>query len=153
MAMKNTSSTLPARDGSSPTTAKLLRMLETSPRQFRERQLNEKNDPAFHEYLNTLMREREIYAPALIVSACISKTYAYQFINGERVPGRDIILRIGLAMRLNLDEIQRLLTLAGKSVLYPKIRRDAGILYCIRQKMTLDETNALLGDLGEAPLL
>lgn len=153
MAMKNTSPTLPAKDGSAPTTAKLLRMLETSPRQFRERQLNEKNDPTFHEYLNTLMREREIYAPALIVSACISKTYAYQFINGERLPGRDIILRIGLAMRLNLDEIQRLLTLAGKSVLYPKVRRDAGILYCIRQKMTLDETNALLGDLGEAPLL
>ena len=151
--MKNSSPTPPIRDGSSPTTAKLLRMLETSPRLFCERQLNEKKDPVFHEYLNMLMRERDVYVPALIVSACISKTYAYQFINGERLPGRDIVIRIGLALELNLDEIQRLLTLAGKSVLYPRIRRDAGILFCIRKKMTLDETNSFLGDIGEAPLL
>lgn len=143
----------PVGDSSSPTTARLLRMLETSPRMFREQQLSEKANPAFHEYLNKLMREREIYAPNLIVGACLSKTYAYQIINGERLPGRDIILRVGLVMELNLDEIQRLLTLAGKSVLYPRIRRDAAILYCIRKKMTLDETNTFLGDLGEATLL
>lgn len=140
-------------ENSRPTTARLLRMLETSPRQFREQQLNENSDPVFHEYLNKLMEARKVYAPALISSACISKTYAYQFLNGERLPGRDIILRIGLVMKLELDEIQRLLTLAGKSVLYPKIRRDAGILYCIRKKMSLDETNSFLEDLGEGSLL
>lgn len=150
MTMKKSS---PVMDGTAPTTAKLLRMLETSPHQFREQQLGEKNDPAFHEYLNKLMEKQQFYAPDLIVGACISKTYAYQFINGERLPGRDIILRIGLTMKLNLDEVQRLLTLAGKSVLYPRIRRDAAVLYCIKKKMTLDETNSFLEDLGEEPLL
>lgn len=136
-----------------PTTARLLRMLETSPRRFQEQQLNEKRDPSFHAYLNKLMEDHECYAPELVVSACISKTYVYQFINGERLPGRDIILRIALAMGLTLDETQRLLTLAGKSVLYPRIRRDAGILYCIRKRMSLDEANSFLEDLGEGPLL
>lgn len=143
----------PGRGESRPTTAKLLRMLETSPRQFREQQLTDKKDPVFHQYLNKLMAEQEIYAPSLIVGAYISKTYAYQFLNGERLPGRDIILRIGLVMKLDLDVIQRLLTLAGKSVLYPRIRRDAGVMYCIRKNMTLDETNSFLEDLGEIPLL
>ena len=143
----------PITDDTAPTTAKLLRMLETSPRRFQEQQLGERNDPSFHEYLNKLMEEHRYYAPSLVVGACISKTYVYQFINGERLPGRDIILRIGLAMELKIDEIQRLLTLAGKSVLYPRIRRDASILYCIRKKMSLDETNSFLEDLGEVPLL
>lgn len=143
----------PVMGESAPTTARLLRMLETSPRRFQEQQLAEKNDPSFHAYLNKLMEEYQYYAPDLVVGACISKTYVYQFINGERLPGRDIILRIGLTMGLTLDEIQRLLTLAGKSVLYPRIRRDASILYCIRKKMSLDESNSFLEDLGEVPLL
>lgn len=143
----------PATDEIAPTTARLLRMLETSPRRFQEQQLSQKKDPSFHEYLNKLMEDHEYYAPDLVVGACISKTYVYQFINGERLPGRDIIVRIGLSMGLNLDETQRLLTLAGKSVLYPRIRRDAGILYCIRKKMSLDEANSFLEDLGEVPLL
>lgn len=150
MATKQSS---PNMDNAAPTTVRLLRMLETSPRRFQELQLGKKNDPSFHGYLNKLMEDYEYYAPDLVVSACISKTYVYQFINGERLPGRDIILRISLAMGLTLDETQRLLTLAGKSVLYPRIRRDAGILCCIRKKMSLDEANSFLEDLGEVPLL
>lgn len=143
----------PVEGKDAPTTARLLRMLETSPRRFQEQQLSGKKDPSFHEYLNKLMEKYECYAPSLVTGACISKTYVYQFINGERLPGRDIILRISLAMKLTLDETQRLLTLAGKSILYPRLRRDASILYCIRKKMSLDETNSFLEDLGEGPLL
>ena len=142
----------PSIDNTLPTTARLMKMLETSPVRFRE-QLPLVHSPAFHEYLYLLMEEHQISAPTIISTACISKTYAYQFLNGERLPGRDIILRLGLAIGLGLEEIQRLLTLAGKNTLYPKIRRDAGILYCIRKQMTLDETNSFLEDLGEATLL
>lgn len=138
---------------SRPTTARLMKMLESSPNQFKERHLPNAKAPVFHEYLYKLMEEKQISVPELITRACISKTYAYQFINGERLPGRDIILRIALSIRLSLDETQRLLTLAGKAVLYPKIRRDAGILYCFKKNMTLDETNSFLEDLGEVPLL
>lgn len=142
----------PAIDNSLPTTAKLMKMLETSPTKFRE-QFPLLYTPAFHEYLYLLMEEHHISAPTLISTTCISKTYAYQFLNGERLPGRDIVLRISLAMGLTMDEVQRLLTLSGKSTLYPKIRRDAGILYCLKKQMTLDETNSFLEDLGEVPLL
>lgn len=142
----------PAIDNTLPTTARLMKMLETSPARFRE-QLPLVNAPAFHEYLYLLMEEHQTSAPTLISTACISKTYAYQFLNGERLPGRDIVLRISFVMGLTLDETQRLLTLAGKSTLYPKIRRDAGILYCLKKQMTLDETNSFLEDLGEASLL
>lgn len=150
--MTSKRNSLAIEDGA-PTTVRLLRMLETSPRRFQEQQLSKKNDPSFHGYLNKLMADYECNASTLVVGACISKTYVYQFINGERLPGRDIILRISLAMGLTLDETQRLLTLAGKSILYPRIRRDAGILYCIRKKMSLDEANSFLEDISEVPML
>ena len=130
-----------------------MKLLESSPNQFRTCHLSNVTGITFHEYLDQLMKERNISVPALISGACISKTYAYQFINGERLPGRDIVLRMSFALKLSIDETQRLLTLAGKSVLYPKLRRDAGILFCIRKKMKLDETNSFLDDLGEFPLL
>lgn len=139
-------------DSSLPATAGLMKMLETSPDQFQEK-LSEIESPAFHEYLYLIMKKQGFSAPSLIADASVSKTYAYQFLNGERIPGRDIILRMCLAMGTKLDETQRLLTLAGKSVLYPKIRRDAGILYCLRKELTLDEANSFLENLGEHPLL
>lgn len=134
-------------------TTKLMKMLQTSPKQFLEAHMSNIKDTTFHEYLYNIMEINGKTTPDLIADACISKSYAYQFLNGDRLPGRDIILRIGFSMKLDVDEIQRLLTLAGKSVLYPKIHRDAGILYCIRKKMSLDEANFFLTDIGEVPLL
>ena len=142
-----------AENNPCPTAAELLKMLELSPNQFKDQYLSNLISPTFHEYLNKLMGERKLSASNLITEASISKTYAYQFINGERLPGRDIVLRLCLAMQLSLDEAQELLTLAGKSILYPRIKRDACILYCFRKKMPLDETNLFLEELGEAPLL
>lgn len=136
-----------------PSTTKLMKMLQASPRQFLESHMSNIRDTTFHEYLYSIMEINGKTTSNLIADACISKSYAYQFLNGERLPGRDIILRIGFSMNLDADEIQRLLTLAGKSVLYPKIHRDAGILYCIRKKMSLDEANFFLTDIGEVPLL
>ena len=137
----------------SSTTTKLMKMLQASPSQFMETHIPTIKDTTFQEYLYQLMEEKEKTIPDLIADACISKSYAYQFLNGERLPGRDIILRIGLSMSLSMDEIQRLLTLAGKSILYPKLHRDAGILYCIRKKMSVDEANYFLTDIGEVSLL
>lgn len=146
-------STHNTEDHQLPTTLELLKLLESSPNQFRDVHLSTVKDISFDEYLKTLMDQKNISTTDLISRACISKTYAYQFINGERLPGRDIVIRMAFAMNLNIDDTQRLLTLAGKGVLYPKIRRDAGILLCFRKKMTLDETNSFLEDLGEVPLL
>ena len=131
----------------------MLKMLSSSPPQYVEQRLNSIKDMDFHEYLYRFMEEHGKSIPDLISGACISKPYAYQFINGKRLPGRDIVLRMGIYLRMSLDEVQRLLTLAGKSVLYPKLRRDAAIIYCLGKKINLDDTNSFLENIGEPPLL
>lgn len=138
-----------------PTTARLMKMLESSPNSFKEMQLSSSSgeDMVFHKYLNTLLDKKNLQITDLITGAFISKSYAYQFTNGERLPGRDIVLRMALYMKIKVAEAQRLLTLAGKSVLYPKIRRDAAILFCLQKGMSLDESNSFLEDLGEETIV
>lgn len=135
------------------TTDKLMEMLEASPGNFRDTAFTADMQISFEEYLKILMREHSFDISRLIKDACLSKTYAYQVISGQRIPGRDIIIRMALAMQLDIETTQRLLALAQKGTLYPKKQRDAVILYGIRRKLKLDETNAMLQDVGEEPLL
>lgn len=136
------------------TTTKLMRMLDTSPNRFYENQVeNGGKKIKFEDYMIELMNKYEISATSLISSACISKTYCYQFMNGERLPGRDIAIRMAFGMHLTVEETQRFLTLAEKGLLYPKQKRDAAILYCIREKKTLLEADEMLSEIGELSLI
>lgn len=135
------------------TTDKLMEMLEASPANFREIAFTTDMQVSFGECLTELMQEKSFDMSKLIKEACLSKTYAYQFINGQRIPGRDIIIRMALAMQLDIESTQRMLVIARKGTLYPKIQRDAILLYCIFKKAGLDEANAMLHDKGEALLL
>lgn len=107
----------------------------------------------FHKYLETLISERNISIPDLGVKALLSRSFTYQVFSGDRVPSRDIILRIALALNILLDETQRLLKLADRGALYPKIKRDAVIIYGINNKLGLYKTDEILVSLGQESLL
>nr|WP_325247464.1 hypothetical protein [uncultured Oscillibacter sp.] len=87
-----------------------------------------------------------------MAAASISKSYGYQILRGERTPGRDILLRTALVLRLSLKETQRLLAVGGCGALYPRVRRDAAVIFALNQHMTLLETEELLSSLPERSL-
>lgn len=94
------------------------------------------------------------YVPADVIQKTnLSKSFVYQILAGTRVPNRDILLRISLAISLDLEETQKLLTLGRRGILYPKVRRDAAIIFCINRKFTLEQVNDLLCDIGESALI
>lgn len=135
-------------------TENLMKMLNTSPSLFvRNCVTGKHNSEKFHEYFQKLVKDKGVKMSKLIRDADLSKTYAYQCIKGERLPGRDIVLRIALVLQLSVKETNHMLTLAGKSVLYPKNRRDAAFLYCLTKKMSLEQTNDFLEENGEPYLL
>lgn len=142
--------------GTNSSTDALMKMLEASPvsflKNFVEKNKNI-NDDSFNEYLKSFMEKKKIRMSTLIKKANISKTYAYQCLNGERLPGRDIVIRMCFVLGLTPKQSNRLLTLAQKNILYPKHRRDALILYCISKKMDLDKANEFLEQRGELSLL
>lgn len=133
------------------TTSKLFHRLRN--RESGEAFLNqEQTAPTCSRVLREMLTNAGMSAPEWIASVNISKSYGYQVLRGERTPGRDIILRTALALQLSLKETQRLLAVGGCGALYPKVRRDAAVVFALHQKMTLLETEELLSSLPERSL-
>ena len=58
------------------------------------------------QVLLELLEKAGLSAPEWMTAADVSKSYGYQILRGERVPGRDILLRTALALGLSLKETQ-----------------------------------------------
>ena len=133
------------------TTSKLFRRLRN--RESGESLLNQAQAaPTCARVLREILEQAGMTASEWIASADISKSYGYQVLRGERIPGRDILLRTALTLQLSLKETQRLLAVGGCGALYPKVRRDAAVIFALNQKMTLLETEDLLSSLPERSL-
>ncbi len=102
----------------------------------------------FCAYLEKLCMEKQVVAERVINAADIDRTYGHQIFNGTRKPSRDKVIQIAFGFRLNVEETQELLRAAGKSMLYPRIKRDAAIIFAISKKMPLMETQLFLTSLG-----
>lgn len=110
-------------------------------------------DTKLHSYLYELL-DRSGYTISMIIDkASIGKSLAYQIFNGKRTPNRNLLLRIALVLKLNLEDTQRLLRMAKRGELYPRVQRDAAIIFCIEHGYSMIDTNELLENLGEAILL
>ena len=104
------------------------------------------------EYLMKLCEERDTVPERVVNKAQIERTYGHQIFNGTRTPSRDKLIQIAFGFGLSLDETQRLLNVAGKSALYPKIKRDAIIIYAISHEMGVMEAQDVLCA-NELPML
>ena len=77
-------------------------------------------------------------------SVAISKSQLYAVINGTRRPGRELVVKIALALGVTTEEIDELLKLAGHKELYPKNREDAIVKFGIEHQKTIYEINEVL---------
>ena len=107
---------------------------------------------SFAQQLRALLSARSMTIPQLILAADLSRSYTYQLLRSERRPGRDVVLRIALALGLSMEKTQRLLTVSGNSVLYPKVRRDAALVFALSRGLSLAEAEELLARLPEKTL-
>lgn len=106
----------------------------------------------FVDYLETLLMQKNISKSYLINKANLHRTYAYQIFNGTKVPSRNKVIQLSLALQLNVNETNNLLSLSNNGYLYPKVKFDATILFALKNKYSVLETNLIL-DQYELPLL
>ena len=104
------------------------------------------------EYLRRLCEERDLVPEQVIKKAQIDRTYGHQLFNGTRNPSRDKLIQLAMGFGLSLEETQTLLKKAGKSMLYPKLKRDAACIYGISHGMNVMELQELLLSV-DVPLL
>lgn len=91
--------------------------------------------------------------PQIADAAMLSHSFAYQIFSGVRNPGRNTLICIACVMRLPLEGVQRLLTISQKGELYPRVRRDAAIIFALEHGYALMQMEELLQKAGEASIL
>ena len=112
----------------------------------KDRILKEIRDVSFVDYINEILLEKNLEKSDIIRDAQIPRTYAYQIFQGSKQAGRDKILQLAIAMKLNLEETNRLLTVAPHNHLYDKQQRDAILIFGISKQYSLMEINELLDE-------
>ena len=110
------------------------------------------NRVSFDVYINRLCKDRDTVPERIIKKSGIDRTYGHQIFNGSRKPSRDKVIQLALGFEMDFYEAQELLKIARKSTLYPKIGRDAVLIYALNKKKTVTEVQATLEELS-MPLL
>ena len=111
--------------------------------------------PTFVQYMDARLEEKGLKRQTVLLRADLPQKYGYKLLTGEsHTTDRDKLLRILLAMELNLKQTQRALRLYGMSELYPKDPRDVVLIAAIcRQQWDVHEISRELTDLGLAPIV
>lgn len=109
----------------------------------------------FADYMRMKLREKGILQQNVFLGADLSENYGYKLIAEEKhTRQRDTILRLCLAARFRLEEVQEALILYGMAPLHGRLARDAVLTVAVQNGIyDLCEVNHLLQSCGLAPLI
>ena len=109
----------------------------------------------FADYMRRKFREKGILQQNVFLAADFSENYGYKLIAEEKhTRQRDTILRLCLAARFLLEEVQEALILYGMAPLHGRFPRDAVLTVAVQNGIyDLCEVNRLLESCGQAPLV
>lgn len=105
--------------------------------------------PSISDYLVVLLKQKDISRARAIEMAGIDRVYGYEIFRGKKAPGRDMLLRILVALNTGINNVQNVLKNTGYPILYARNIRDAVIIYGIQRSFDVGELNELLYDLGQ----
>ena len=131
-------------------TEKLMQLLmkDRSFQSFLSSNAAELSGPSFEEYIAELRDKKGESAEKIIRRGMIEKSYGHQLFKGSRRPSRDTCIQLAFGFEMDVEETQRLLRTAGKSMLYPRVLRDAAVIYSLHNHITLADTQIVLEKLG-----
>ncbi len=75
--------------------------------------------------------------------------YFFCIIGAKKIPSRDKIIELIVAMGLEVDDCQNALKFSGKAPLYPRVKRDNIIIYGINNHQSIFQINESLKKNGE----
>ena len=95
-------------------------------------------------YLNAKLEEKGLKRSEVLRKAQIEQTFGWYVFKGQRGMGRNNVIKLCLVMELDASETNRALQAAGASLLYPKLRYDAIIIWCLEHRVGLQRANEVL---------
>lgn len=121
-------------------------------KEFIEKNEDEMKMLSFSEYISALSEKKGEVPERIIKRANIERSFGHQLFKGTRKPSRDTVLQLAFGFEADTDTSQELLKHAGMSALYPRLKRDAAILYCLHNRYTIIEAQNILNEMN-LPLL
>ena len=136
-------------------TDELMRMLNTSEtlESYWTENQEELLEISLGTYLNQLLSKYQVTKNEVIHRSCLNQIYGYQIFAGTKKPSRDKLIALIFGFPLCLEDAQRLLRVGGVSELYPRIKRDSMILFGMKEKLSVQELDDLLFEMGEKTIL
>ena len=132
------------------TTTELLKILanEKNIKNYIKDNTEELETKSLHEELERLLEKYKLTKAEVIKTSNLQSSYGYQIFNGTKEkPSRDKLLALCVAMKINFDEIQKVLTMAKCGMLYPRHIRDSVIINAVNKGIGLQKLNRLLCDM------
>lgn len=108
--------------------------------------------PPFCEYITDLCNKQGEVPERIIKRADIERSFGHQLFRGARNPSRDTVLQLAFGFKADVGMAQELLKHAGKSSLYPRVKRDTAIMYCLQNHFTIIEAQRVLHEM-DLPLI
>ena len=132
-------------------TAELINELQkaTDIIKFAEDNKDELDALTLTEQLEKFLSEYQKPKSDIIRDAGIDTTYGYQIFDGKKKPRRDKLLQLAFGFPLTVEQTNVLLRAGGMSDLYVRSKRDAICMYCLQQRMLVNECNDMLFKAGE----
>lgn len=76
----------------------------------------------------------------------INEIYGYQILSGKRFPSRNKLISLCVGAEFSISETNDILRIAEYSPLFPKIKRDSVIIFCMKKKYPVWKINEELYD-------
>ena len=101
-------------------------------------------DIPLSRYLKALIEKRGFTKARVIRDSGINRRFFFDILSDKRKPTRNYVLRILIALKIPLKNVQWLLRATGYAQLYARDRRDSVVIYCINHKVDVRECNEML---------
>lgn len=114
--------------------------------EFDEEAVLSSKAPDIHILINKYIAEKSMKHADIIRMLNVERSYGYQLLNGRRIPTRIQIVRIGLILKLNFSEMQKMLKAAGKEILYARNVTDAKVIYALEHGLDYEKACEFIWD-------
>lgn len=135
------------------TTEELVNELVSAPdiREFLAENEDNIETMSLSEYLKQLLEQYKLDKSQIFHRAKMNENnYGYElFRDDNKKPSRDKLIRLCFGFPLTIEEATRVLRCGKVRPLYPRDRRDAYVMYALKNRYTIDKLNDLLFESGE----
>ena len=135
------------------TTEELVNELVSAPdiREFLAENEDNIETMSLSEYLKQLLEQYKLDKSQVFHRAKMNENnYGYElFRDDNKKPSRDKLIRLCFGFPLTIEEATKVLRCGKVRPLYPRDRRDAYVMYALKNRYTIDKLNDLLFESGE----